>query len=62
MDIDSYLIDLYPWEQEKVEEYIKEKEDYLDDVLEELYNNLGAEESVATLSEIVISEALQLQP
>lgn len=60
MDIESYLIDLYPWEQEKVEEYIKEKEDYLDDALGKLYNDLGADEAVETLSEMVISEALQL--
>lgn len=60
MDIESYLIDLYPWEQEKVEEYIKEKEDYLDDALEKLYNDLGADEAVETLSEMVISEALKL--
>ena len=60
MDIESYLIDLYPWEQEKVEEYIKEKEDYLDDVLEKLYNELGADEAVETLSEMVISKALKL--
>ena len=60
MDIESYLIDLYPWEQEKVEEYIKGKEDYLDDALEKLYNDLGADESVEFLSEMVISEALKL--
>lgn len=60
MDIESYLIDLYPEEQEKVETYIKGKEDYLDDVLEELYNMLDAEEAVETLTEMVISEALKL--
>ena len=60
MDIESYLIDLYPEEQEKVEAYIKGKEDYLDDALEKLYNDLGADESVETLSEMVISAALKL--